>query len=152
MKRKFFILSLLISIVSLLQAQSQISFDKNEYDLGDILWKKPTTVTFTVINKGNKPLVINNVDVSCGCLNPTWTKKPIPPKGFGTVSATFDAKMLGHFQKSIGVYSNASDKPVYLAMKGVVRSEITDYSKEYPVQIGSFYLDKNNIEFPDVNR
>ena len=61
MKRKFFILSLLISIVSLLQAQSQISFDKNEYDLGDILWKKPTTVTFTVINKGNKPLVINNV-------------------------------------------------------------------------------------------
>lgn len=152
MKRIILILSLFISVVSLLKAQPQISFDKNECNVGDILWKKPITVTFTVINKGNKPLVINNVDVSCGCLNPAWTKKPIQPKGFGTVSATFDAKMLGHFQKSIGVYSNASDKPVYLAMKGVVRTEITDYSKEYPVQIGSIYLDKNHIEFPDVNR
>lgn len=136
----------------MLQAQPQISFDKHEHDLGDILWKKPTTVTYTVINTGNEPLMITNVDVFCGCLNPVWTKKPIPPKGFGTVSVTFDAKMLGQFRKSIGIYSNASDKPVYLALKGVVRSEITDYSNEYPIQVGSIYMNKNNIEFPDVNR
>jgi len=152
MKRGIILLSLLISVVFWLQAQPQISFDKSEHDLGDILWKKPVTVTYTVINTGNSPLVITNVDVSCGCLNPVWTKRPIQPKGFGTVSATFDAKMLGHFRKSIGVYSNASAKPVYLALKGVVRSEVTDYSKEYPIQVGHVYMDKNHIEFPDVNR
>lgn len=152
MKRRFVLLSIFMSVVSVLCAQPQISFDKNECDLGDILWKKPTTVTFTVINTGNQPLVITDVDTSCGCLNPVWTKKPIQPKGFGTVSATFDAKMLGHFQKEIGVYCNASDQPVYLTMKGTVCAEITDYSKEYPIQIGSIYINKNSIEFPDVNR
>lgn len=152
MKRGIILLSLLISVVSLLSAQPRISFDESEHDLGDILWKKPVTVTYTLMNAGDKPLVITNVDASCGCLNLVWTKEPVQPKESGTVSATFDAKMLGHFRKSIGIYSNASDKPVYLSLKGVVRSEITDYSKEYPIQVGSVYMDKNHIEFPDVNR
>ncbi len=152
MKRIIIICWVLLGIVSLLQAQPRITFDKSECELGEIMWKKPVTVTYTVINKGNKPLLIDSVEVSCDCMDPVWTRKPIQPKGFGTVSATFNANMLGHFQKSVAVYSNASDGPIYLSMNGVVHSEITDYSKEYPVQIGSFYLDKNSVEFPDVNR
>lgn len=139
-------------VVAALSAQPRISFDKTECNVGDVLWKKPVTVTYTIINTGDEPLVIHDVDVSCGCLNPVWTKQPIRPKEFGTVSATYDARMLGTFHKSIGIFSNATEKPVYLAMTGKVCTEITDYSKDYPVQIGNFYLDKNHIEFPDVNR
>lgn len=152
MKRKFGLVSLFMSGVSALYAQPCLSFDKSEQDLGEILWKKPVTMTYKLTNTGNKPLLITGVDVACDCLNPVWTEQPIRPKESGTVAVTFDAKMLGHFQKFVAVYSNASDKPVYLTLKGVVSAEITDYAKEYPVQVGSVYLDKNSIEFPDVNR
>ncbi len=135
-----------------LQAQPRMKFEQTELSLGEILWKKPETVCFVVMNEGNAPLVISRVEVSCDCLVSEWTKKPIPPKGKGEVIVTYNASMLGHFWKSVEVYSNAADEPVYLDLKGVVRSQITDFSKEFPIEMGSLYLDKGSIEFPDVNR
>ena len=94
-------------------AQSKATFDKKIHDFGVVLWKHPATAVFTVKNEGDKPLVISNVTTSCGCALADWTKTPIAPGMTGTVSATFDAKALGHFQKSVGVYCNASVRPLY---------------------------------------
>ena len=133
-------------------AQPKASFDKTMHEFGTILWKNPVTATFKITNKGDKPLVISNVTTSCGCTVTDWTKSPILPGKTGEVSSTFDAKALGRFRKSIGVYCNASDKPVYLSFRGEVTADPKNYTFTHPYQIGAIRLNKEEIEFDDANR
>lgn len=133
-------------------AQAQIAFDKKVHEFGVVLWKNPVTATFQITNEGNKPLVISNVTTSCGCTVADWTKKPIAPGASGFVSSTFDAKALGRFQKSIGIYSNASARPVYLTIRGEVTADPKNYTVTHPYQIGAIRLDKESLEFEDANK
>jgi hypothetical protein len=50
------------------------------------------------------------------------------------------------------VKSNGSEKPVYLTMKGIVLTEMVDYTGRYPLAMGSLLLDKNDLEYDDVNK
>ena len=61
--------SLVISFICLLvQAQPRITFDSESKDLGYVLWRNPVTVSYKFTNTGDKPLVVSNVTVSCGCM------------------------------------------------------------------------------------
>ncbi len=131
-------------------AQPQLFVDKKVYEFGSVKWREPVSGSFTLTNKGDKPLVISHVSTSCGCTVAAWTKEPILPGKAGTVTATFDAALLGHFDKRVGVYCNASDVPVYLRIRGDVVSEIKDYSDTYPVTVGALHLDRDSLVFPGV--
>lgn len=67
------------------------------------------------------------------------------------VEATYDARQLGHFEKEVAIFSNASDRPFYLKMKGVVVDKLVDFTGKYDYTVGSVRTDNNNIEFDDVN-
>lgn len=144
--------SLFIGVALGVQAQPKASFDKTLHEFGTVLWKNPVTATFRITNKGNKPLVISNVTTSCGCTVADWTKEPIAPGKTGVVSSTFDAKAIGRFQKSVGIYCNASDKPLYLAIRGEVTADPENYTFTHPFQIGAIRLDKEEIAFEDANK
>ena len=133
-------------------AQPKATFDKNVYEFGVVLWKHPVTATFKVKNDGDKPLVISNVTTSCGCAVADWTKTPIAPGATGEVTSTFDAKALGHFNKSVGVYCNASALPVYLTLRGEVSADPKNYTLTHPYEIGAIRLSKDAIEFDDANK
>lgn len=133
-------------------AQPKASFDKTTQEFGTILWKNPVTAIFKITNTGNKPLVISNVTTSCACTVTDWTKEPIAPGKTGIVSSTFDAKAIGRFQKSVGIYCNASAKPIYLAMRGEVTADPKNYTFTHPFQIGAIRLDKEELEFDDANK
>lgn len=133
-------------------AQAQAKFDKETHEFGVVLWKHPATAVFTVKNEGDKPLVISNVTTSCGCTIADWTKNPIAPGATGIVSSTFDAKALGRFQKSIGVYCNASARPIYLTLRGEVSADPKNYTMTHPYEIGAIRLNKDAIEFDDANK
>ena len=77
-------------------------------------------------------------------------KTPIAPGAKGTVNVTFDAKALGHFQKSVAIYSNAQPNLVYLKFNGEVVQEIKDFTKTHPYLIGQIRIDKNSLDFPDI--
>lgn len=133
-------------------AQAKATFDKQAHEFGVVLWKHPATATFTIKNDGDKPLVISNVTTSCGCTEAEWTQTPIAPGGTGTITSTFDAKALGRFQKSVGVYCNASDRPIYLTLRGEVSADPKNYTLTHPYEIGVIRLDKDALEFDDANK
>ncbi|WP_321335185.1 DUF1573 domain-containing protein [uncultured Bacteroides sp.] len=133
-------------------SQPHISSNKETHNFGQIKWKKPVTVQYTITNTGNKVLVLTNVTTSCGCTVADWTKDPIEPGKKGVVSATFDAKALGHFDKTVGIYSNAQPSLVYLNFVGEVVEEVKDFTKTHPYLIGKIRIDHNTIDFTDVNR
>ena len=152
MKRILFAFSILCSAVSAAFAQPKISFEKKVQELGHVLWRNPLPITYRFTNTGNKPLVISKVYSSCGCTQVDWTKTPIPAGGKGVITATFDAEVIGHFYKEIGIYSNASDMPVYVEFNGEVTCDAKNYSFTHPVAFDAIRLDKDELEFGNVNK
>ena len=107
---------------------------------------------FTITYSGNQPLVLTNVTTSCACAVADWTKEPIAPGAKGIVKASFDAKALGRFEKSVGIYSNATPSLVYLKFTGELVQEIKDYTNTHKYTIGKFRIDRDEFAFPDVYR
>ena len=81
-----------------------IKWDKTEYDFGNIKQGNPQKVEYTFENTGDKPILINKAEASCGCTKLTYDQKPTLPGQKGSISTVFDAKELGLFQKSITVF------------------------------------------------
>lgn len=133
-------------------AQPVAQFDAKDKNIGMLLWKQPVTVYYQMTNTGNQPLIIERVVPSCACSEAEWTKEPIAPQKMGEISVVYDAKTLGHFYKDVAVYTNASEKPVYLAFRGEVATEVFEDANNYPYQIGSLRLSHSSIEFDDVNK
>ncbi len=152
MKRRLLSIFSLFTIALAAIAQPRISSNKEIHNFGQIEWKSPVTVEYIITNTGNEPLVLTNVTTSCACSVADWTKEPIAPGAKGTVKASFDAKALGHFEKSVGIYSNADPHLVYLKFAGEVVKEVKDFTKTHPFKIGDIRIDKDEIAFSDLYR
>lgn len=124
MKRSLLSIFFLLIVTLAAVAQPRISSNKETHNFGQIEWKRPVTVEYTITNTGNQPLVLTNVTTSCACAVADWTKEPIAPGAKGIVKASFDAKALGRFEKSVGIYSNATPNLVYLKFTGEVVQEM----------------------------
>ena len=97
-----------------------ISFENATHDYGTILLNGDGGCEFKFTNPGKTPLVLNNVQASCGCTVPEWTREPVQPGATGTIKVRYNTAIQGAFQKSITVYSNAKNNPVVLIIKGTV--------------------------------
>ena len=97
MKRILITLYVLASVVLTAVAQARFTSNTEMYSFGQIEWKHPVTVQYTITNTGDQPLVLTEVEPDCACSVAQWTKTPIAPGAKGTVNVTFDAKALGHF-------------------------------------------------------
>lgn len=69
----------LLLILSRASAQGIIAFEKETHEFGSIAEGVQATFEFKFKNTGNQPVIINNVQSSCGCTTPDWTKEPILP-------------------------------------------------------------------------
>lgn len=99
------------------------AFDAQAFDFGKIKQGVPATHEFKFTNKDKVPMIITNVQASCGCTTPDWTKEPIPPGGQGFIKATYNAAALGAFTKSVTVTSNVENGFVQLTIRGEVAAE-----------------------------
>ena len=133
-------------------AQPKVEFEQPTQDMGTLLWQTPRTATFRLTNKSTSELRITHVEADCGCTSTDWTRTPIEPGGTGVVTATYDAELLGHFNKAVAVYTSVDEQPLYLTLMGEVSLTHKEPAVEYPFRIGDYYLSTDNIEFDDVNR
>ena len=121
-------------------------------NLGELTYQQPRTATFELTNSGTTPLQLTSVKPSCGCTSVEWPNLPIAPGQSAKITATYDANMLGYFQKEIEVYTNASTEPIYLTLQGRVVATATNVEGDFPVDMGDVRLSTNAITFDNVNR
>jgi hypothetical protein len=76
------------------------------FDFGRIPQGKPVTHNFEVVNNGQKPLIIENVEASCGCTTPEWTTEPVAPGAKTIIKVGFNASSQGLFKKTITINYN----------------------------------------------
>src|ERR671912_598771 len=69
-----------------------ITFDKKTHDFGDMNQGDKVEETFKFTNTGNEPLIITNVQVTCGCTTPKgWPRDPIMPGQKGEITIGFNS-------------------------------------------------------------
>ncbi|MBX9772669.1 MAG: DUF1573 domain-containing protein [Candidatus Obscuribacterales bacterium] len=89
-----------------------IDFLERGYDLGAVKEGIQVHHTFTVLNKGNRTLIIDRVSSSCGCTIPTMPLKRIEPGNSAPLEVIMDTAMKqGKITKDIEVYSNDPKTP-----------------------------------------
>jgi hypothetical protein len=99
---------------------TSVAFHSVEYDFGKLQLHQAQTCRFEITNTGTQPLVISNVEVTCGCTVASWKKKPVRPGKTTSLELTYDSEYPGWFQKTIRVHSNAIGAPHTLIIKGEV--------------------------------
>ena len=148
MNRKNIILALLLLTAIPLSAQ-KLTIQKTVVDVGKTAYQHPVTAVFELRNKSHHKLKIEAVKPDCHCTTVTYPQREIGGHETFQITMTYDARQLGHFNKQAAVISNGSKKPVYLCMKGVVLTEVQDFSATYPIEMGDLLLDKRESE-PDA--
>lgn len=86
-----------------------ITFDKKTHDFGDMHQGDKVEETFKFTNTGSEPLIITNVQVTCGCTTPKgWPRDPIMPGQKGEITIGFNsAGKSGKQNKVVTIVSNA---------------------------------------------
>lgn len=122
------LLFLAAGLTSTVQAQesgniaSSMKWGDTTFDFGKIPQGKPVTTEFEFTNTSMVPLIINEVQSSCGCTVPAYPKEPILPGNAGSIVVTFNAAATGPFSKSILVKTNATEGYASLIIKGEVET------------------------------
>jgi hypothetical protein len=87
-----------------------LAFEKNTHDFGDIVQGDKVEHVFKFTNTGNEPLIITNIQVTCGCTAPEWPRNPIMPGAKGEIKIAFNsAGKIGRQNKTVTVVSNAAN-------------------------------------------
>ncbi|MEN9699779.1 MAG: hypothetical protein RLZZ301_977 [Bacteroidota bacterium] len=128
---KLTILSFLLVCVNAMFAQTTpttkavkpaLQFTTLEIVRENIPYGSEELFVFEFKNTTKKPIVISNVQTSCGCTAAEKPEAPIGKGKKGVIKVHYDTKRVGAFTKTITVFSNAGE-PVVLTIKGTVLSQ-----------------------------
>ena len=133
-------------------AQPGISFDEETYDFGNIEEAGGAVEhKFVFKNKGNAPLIVQNVKASCGCTTPAWTKDPVMPGQEGFITARFNPKNRpGTFTKTLTITTNAQPNISRIYIKGQVKPQPKTPQLEYPVKIGQLRMRYRSLHMGEI--
>jgi len=100
----------------------QITFEKSEYDFGEVKEGDVVKYKYKFKNTGKSELLIANAVGSCGCTVPKWNKEPIAPNGSGEIEVEFNsAGKAGSNTKTVTITANTEPAETKITIKGFVR-------------------------------
>jgi hypothetical protein len=84
-------------------------------------WIEDVQLDVEFVNKGDKPLIVQNVTGCCGTQIPDWTKKPILPGEKGTITVEFRVPPRPHkISRTVRAITNDPDGAKILHIEGIV--------------------------------
>lgn len=121
------------------KAVEVVQLKETSYDFGKIQQGRPVTHNFELVNTGKEPLLLENVQASCGCTTPEWSKEAIQPGATSVIKVGYNAASEGAFNKTITIIYNTNQTKVLNITGSVYKGPATSA----PVN-ASLSLLKNN--------
>jgi len=81
---------------------------QNTFDFGKIPQGRPAVTTFEIVNTGSTPLKLDNVQASCGCTTPIWSRDPIEAGATAEIKVGYNAYAKGRFTKMVTIIYNTN--------------------------------------------
>lgn len=106
-------------------AGSPFRFDSDSRDWGVIREADgPVSHTFSLVNISGKPVCIYQVNVSCGCTKPEWSREVIAPGASSRIKVTFNPTgYKGRVSKTVSVRSSENTTDVLTVSCEVIPAE-----------------------------
>ncbi|HEX2922360.1 MAG TPA: DUF1573 domain-containing protein [Bacteroidales bacterium] len=156
MKKIVIIVSLIIVTFNAMSqmAVTTTKVSETQHDFGKFKEEAGTqSYDFYFTNTGTQPLVIQNIQASCGCTTPEWTKQPVPPGGKAKVSAKYDPKgRPGAFSKTLSVYTNTTPEVTVLTLKGEVTPREKTVEELFAYPVGGVRFESQQLPFTSVKK
>ena len=113
--KKLMLIAVAMIFAVALQAQNkkgaELTWEKGTHDFGEVIQGDKVEHVYKFTNTGNEPLIITNVQPSCGCTLPkSWPRDPIMPGGSGELVIDFNsAGKFGKLERVTTIVSNATN-------------------------------------------
>lgn len=129
-------------------AQPRAEFELTTKDFGTVVEGTVCKYTFKLKNTGNRPLIISNVSVTCGCTVPRWSHTPIAAGDTSSVYVEFNTfNKMGNVAKGINLTTNAEEPMIGLIVMAniipdpdfVVQTDSVTYAPLFLINQKSFY-------------
>lgn len=99
-----------------------LTLEEDSFDFGTVKEGEKVEHEFIFSNTGEAPLILSNVQASCGCTTPDYSRNPIQPGEKGMVKVVFDSKgQQGNQHKIITVTANTTTPNTLLHLRGEVK-------------------------------
>ena len=85
-----------------------LTLKETAFDFGKIPQGKPVTHIFEFINTSDKPFALENVQASCGCTTPEWTKDTVEAGATSSIKVGYNAANEGPFTKQVNITYNGN--------------------------------------------
>jgi hypothetical protein len=122
---KSFTSILILFLLSFSINAQEFKFESETIDYGKIDKGANGERIFTFSNIGDQPIIIKNIQSSCGCTVPKKPEKPIMPGEKGEIKVSYDTNRVGGFSKSITIFSNTTEAAKVIRIKGIVNNGVS---------------------------
>src|SRR6478735_9085259 len=89
-----------------ISGEDPLLLKEKTYSFGKIPQGRPVIHVFEIQNSGTKPLLLENVQASCGCTTPEWSKEAIAPGATAPIKVGYNAYGEGQFNKTVTIFYN----------------------------------------------
>ncbi|MCZ2357333.1 MAG: DUF1573 domain-containing protein [Bacteroidia bacterium] len=101
-----------------------IVFAQNTYNFGKATQGEVVKYTFKFTNTGKSDLILSNVQASCGCTTPSWSRDPIKPGNSGEIQVAFNtAGKMGPQKKAVTITANTEPAVTMIYIEGEVTAQ-----------------------------
>ncbi len=107
------------AVVPVKPVPSTLVFKSTKIERLEIPYESKEPFVFEFKNTGKEPVLVTNVQTSCGCTAAEKPTEPVAANGQSKIVVTYDTKRVGNFTKTITVSTNVGD-PVILTITGTV--------------------------------
>ncbi len=114
--------------------QEVLTLKETAHNFGKIPQGRPTTYNFEITNIGKEPLRLENVQASCGCTTPEWTRDAIAPGATSIIKVGYNAYAEGGFNKVVTIFYNGNQTKTLTITGEVYKSPASSAPENASVQ------------------
>jgi hypothetical protein len=95
--------------------------EQTEIELDDMHIGRTSEAIFVLKNTGTNPLVIQQIESSCGCIVPEWEKQPIATGNSTEIKVKVIPEKSEYFNKTVTVHCNTEKGQISFIVKGTIK-------------------------------
>jgi hypothetical protein len=121
--------------VALPRPPEVIQLKENSHNFGKIPQGRPAVYIFEIVNTGATALKLDNVQASCGCTTPEWSRDAIEPGAVAKIKVGYNAYAEGPFTKTVTIIYNTNQTKTLTISGEVFKAPASSAPENSSVQI-----------------
>jgi hypothetical protein len=105
------------------------------HNFGKIPQGRPAVYAFEIVNTGGTALKLDNVQASCGCTTPEWSRDPIEAGATVKLKVGYNAYAEGPFTKTVTIIYNTNQTKTLTISGEVYKMPVTSAPENSSVQL-----------------